>query len=871
MLSELWAQVRFFFASKRREEVDDELHFHMGRQIEANLDAGMSPPEARRQAAIAFGGQERTRDQCREARPSWQLELLGGDLRFAARTLRRKPGFTAVIVITLALGIGANTAIFTVVRAGLLRPLPYANPGELVTWSGNESLLDVVDIREQAHHLFSSGGAINPETMDYTSDAEPLALRAGFTESGFFDVLGVPAMLGRTLSAQEDQTGGPRAVVLMYPFWHDHLAGDRTIVGKAITLNGNLYSVVGVMPEGFAAPEFNLDVLVALRVAYPEAAAYRGVHFMETYWRLKPGVTLAQARAGMASIDSRLAADHPAEEKGRRSVPMQLQEWVTSDLRPALLVLFGAVTVVLLIAAANFAGLLMAHGVTRQREMALRAALGGTRVRLVRQALTENLLLAALGGCVGITLANWATHLLVAAKPAPLEHVSRVSMDWSVLLFGLVVSLVTGLVFGVLPAWNGSRIDAADTLKQEGRTATAGLGGIHLRTVLVVGQMALALVLLVGAGLLLKSFAKLSAVDPGFNPEHVFSIPIRLPATRYAEIPKQTLLRRGMLERLNSLQGVKAAMVSDVPLSGDDLTHDVAFEGRQPVAPGDEPAVQTFCVMGDYFRTMQIPILAGRALSDSDREDHQLVVVVNRTFVNRFYAGQNPIGQRIRWARDKDPQWMTIVGVVADNRQKSLADSAVPAVFSPFAQSNEAWRRWMSVVVRTSVDSGQVLPAVKREIWSLDSWIPLDKVVSMDAVIGLSMSERRFNLSLLALFAGLALVLAAAGIYSVISYSVSQRTHEIGIRMAVGARRGDVLRMIVAQGMRLALLGLAVGVAGAFALTRVMASLLFEVTPTDPLTFVVVAALMIAVMLLACFIPSLRAMRVDPMQALHYE
>jgi putative ABC transport system permease protein len=535
------------------------------------------------------------------------------------------------------------------------------------------------------------------------------------------------------------------------------------------------------------------------------------------------------------------------------------------------LVLFGAVTVVLLIAAANFAGLLMARAVTRRREMAVRAALGGTRVRLVRQALTENLLLATLGGCVRIALANWATHLLVAAKPAPLEHVSRISADWSVLLFGIVVSLVTGLVFGIVPAWNGSRANAADALKQEGRTATAGLGGLRLRTVLVVGQMALALVLLVGAGLLLKSFAKLSAVDPGFNPEHVFSIPIRLPATRYAEIPKQTLLRRGMLGRLNSLPGAEAAMVSDVPLSGDDLTHTVAFDGRQPVAPGDEPAAQTFCVMGDYFRTMQIPILAGRALSDSDGEDHQLVAVVNRTFVNRFYAGQNPIGQRIRWARDKDPQWMTIVGVVADNRQKSLADSAVPAVFSPFAQTNEAWRRWMSVVVRTSVDAGQVLPAVKREIWSLGSRIPLDKIVSMDAVIGLSMSEKQFNLSLLALFAELALVLAATGIYSVISYSVSQRTHEIGIRMAVGARRGDVLRMIVAQAMRLAFLGLVVGVAGAFARTRVMASLLFEVTPTDPLTFVAVAALMIGVMLLACFIPALRAMWVDPMQALRYE
>lgn len=871
MLSELWARVRFFFASKPREEVDDEIRFHLERQVEANLSSGMSPLEARRQAAIAFGGQQLTREQCREVHPSWWLELLGRDLRSAARIPAREPLFTAVIVITLALGVGANTAIFTVVRAALLRPLPYADPAKLVTWSGNESLLDVVDIRAQAHDLFSAGGAVNPETMDFTGNTEPLAVRAGFAEKGFFEVLGVPAMLGRTLSSAEDQTGGPRAVVLMYPFWRDRMGGDPAIVGKAITLNGNQYSVVGVMPESFAAPEYNLDVLVALRVAYPEAAAYRGVHFMQTYWRLKPGVTLARARAGMAAIDARLAADYPPEERGRRSVPVPLQEWVTGQLRPALWVLFGAVTVVLLIAAANFAGLLMARGVTRRREMAVRAALGSSRLRLVHQTLIENLLLASLGGCAGIALATGATRFLVAAKPAPLQHVGPISVDWSVFLFGLGVSLATGLVFGMVPAWSTSRADVTDALKQEGRSATAGAGGLRLRSVLVVGQIALALVLLVGAGLLLKSFAKLSAVDPGFNPDRVFSIPIRLPATRYAEIWKQTLLRRGILQKLNGLPGVEAAMVSDVPLSGDNLTHDVAFEGRQAVAPGDEPAVQTFCVMGDYFRTLQTPILAGRELNDSDREDRPLVAVVNRTFVDRFYAGQNPIGRRIRWARDVSPRWMTIVGVVADNRQVSLADSAVPAVFSPFAQTDEAWRRWMSVVVRSPRDMGEVLPEVKREIWSLDSQIPLDKVMSMDAVIGLSMSERRFNLSLLGLFSGLALLLAAIGAYSVTSHMVSQRTHEIGIRLAVGARRGDVLAMVVAHGIRLSALGLAVGVAGAIALTRVMTSLLFEVRPTDPLTFVAVASLMIAVMLAASFIPALRAMSIDPMGALRCE
>ena len=869
----LFSRLKNLFSRKRiDEEIDAELRSHLELRTEDSMANGMPAEEARRDARLRFGNPTSVRERVAHTDAPLTIASVWADVRYGLRQLARAPGFTAVALITLALGIGANTAIFTVVHAALLRPLPYVNPAELVTWRGNESLLDVVDIRTQAHDLFSAGGAVNPETMDFTSGAEPLAVRAGFVENGFFEVLKVPAMLGRTLSTEEDMQGGRRGVVLMYPFWRDRLAGDPAIVGKAITLNGNEYTVAGVMPEEFVAPEFNLDVLVALRVAYPEAAAYRGVHFMRAYWRLKPGVTLAQARAGMAAIDARLAASYPAQEKGRRSVPMPLQEWVTGDFRRALWVLFGAVTVVLLIAAANFAGLLMARGVSRRREMAVRSALGATRMRLVRQALTENALLAILGGCAGIVLAKWATWMLAAVKPAPLERVGQISLDSSVLLFGLGLSLVTGLVFGLAPAWSGSRADAADALKQEGRSATTGLRGLRFRSVLAAGQMALALVLLVGAGLLLKSFAKLSAVDPGFNPEHVFSIPMRLPATRYAEIPKQTLLRRGILQRLNALPGVEAAMVSDVPLSGDELTHAVAFEGRQPVAPGDEPMVETFCVMGDYFRTMQIPIRAGRALSDSDREDHPLVAVVNAALANQFYAGQNPIGQRIRWSRDEDPhRWMTIVGVVADTRQNSPADSASPSVFTPFAQSSEAWRRWMSVVVRTSVDEGRMAPAVKREIWSLDSQIPLDKIVTMDTVAEHSMSQRRFNLSLLGLFSGLALVLAAIGTYSVISYSASQRSHEIGLRMAVGARRGDVLGMIVAQGMQLAALGMAFGVVVSLLLTRVMASLLFEVTPTDPLTFVSMTVLMMGVMLAACLIPALRAMWVDPMRVLRNE
>ena len=475
----------------------------------------------------------------------------------------------------------------------------------------------------------------------------------------------------------------PRVVVLAYPFWREYLASDPNIVGKTIPLSGNRYTVIGVTP--------------------------------------------AQAGAGMAAIDARLAADYPEADKGRHRVPVPLQQWVTGDIRPALWVLFGAVCVVLLTACANFAGMLMARTATRRREMVIRATLGGGRRRLIRQALTESTLLAVLGGAAGLLLAKWGTRLLVAAKPAALAHLNGISMDSAVLIFGLAVSTLTGLIFGLAPAWSASRAAAADSLKQEGRTATTGPAGHGCRSILVVAEVALALVLLAGAGLLIKSFARLRSVDPGFNPERVISISIQLPATRYAEIPKQTGFRRELLAKLNSLPGVQAAMVGDAPLNGSELTHSLVFEGRPLVAPGDEPEADTLCVMGDYFRVMQIPLRAGRTLTDLDREDQPLVAVINEALARQFFARQDPIGQRIRWGRETGPpRWMTIVGVVADIKQYSLAQPAYPAVFTAFAQSNEAWRRWMSVVLRMPAFSMSLIPFVKRQVWSLDNQIPLN-------------------------------------------------------------------------------------------------------------------------------------------------
>jgi len=433
-------------------------------------------------------------------------------------------------------------------------------------------------------------------------------------------------------------------------------------------------------------------------------------------------------------------------------------------------------------------------------------------------------------------------------------------------MFGLAVSTSTGLIFGLAPALSASRANVADALKQEGRTATAGLAGQGFRKTLVVAEMALALVLLAGAGLLIKSFARLRSVDPGFNPAHLVSISIQLPAMRYAEIPKQTEFRRELLSRVHSLLGIQAAMVGDVPLTGSEVSHSLVFEGRPPVPAGDEPMVATFCVMGDYFHVMHIPLRAGRILTDMDRENRPLVAVINEALVRQFFTHQNPLGQRIRWGRDTGPpRWMTIVGVVGDVKQYSLAQPAYPAVFTPFAQSNEAWRRWMSVVVRMPESSTSLIPAVKRLVWSLDSQIPLNRIESMDELLGLSLAEQRFNMFLLGLFAALAMILAVVGIYGMMSYSVSQRTHEIGIRMAVGAAHRDMLKLVMAA------VGVAAGFLGAIALTHLIASLLFGVTATDPGTLATASLLLMAVVLLGCFVPARRAMKVDPMVALRHE
>jgi putative ABC transport system permease protein len=872
MLSDLLIRLRALFRHHAVEgELDDELRFHFDQQVEKYVRSGLMREEALRRARIEFGGLDQVKEECRDARGSQFLETLAQDVRYGLRILRKSPGFTAVAGLTLALGIGANTAIFSVIDSVLLSPLPYSEPEQLIAMKHNDSLQNVIDIQRQTRTL-SQGGGVNIEAMDYTGGTEPVQILAAYVDAGLLETLGVPPMLGRIITTDEDVNGGPRNIVVSYHFWENFLGSDPHALGKTIPLSGNNYMVIGVMPAGFALPKEHADVFVSLWVAYPEAAPYRGVHFMRTYWRLKAGMTLSQAQADMSTIDHRLAEQYPDNERDRETLLVPLHQWLTGDVRPALLILFGAVGLVLLIACANFAGLLMARAIARQHEFVIRASLGAGRSRLIRQALTESGILAVIGGAAGLLLAKCATGFLVSLKPAELERFSGIQMDAHVFLFVFGISLLTGAVFGLMPAWSAARTDVAESLKEGARGSTAGPLSQMLRQLLVTAEFALALILLVGAGLLIKGFSRLRSVNPGFNPKNVMTMHLQLPATRYAEISSQTEFRRQVLARLNLLPGVDAAMVTDIPLGGNYVSHSFVIDGRPPVPVGAEPEAQTLSVMGDYFRVMQIPIRAGRGFTAMDREGQPLVAVVNEEMVRRFFPHENPLGARIDWSRREGPhQWMAIIGIAQDVKHSGLNQPADPAVYAPFPQSDEAWRRWMTLAIRTPGASAGFIEDVKKQVWSVDSQIPVSEVHSMEDLMGVSLAQQRFNMLLLGLFAALALILAAVGIYGMMAYRVGQRMHEIGIYVALGAQRQDVLRLVLGEGAKLAFFGIAIGIAGATALTRVMTSLLFEVKPTDPETFAVVAILLAIVALAACYVPTRRAMRVDPMVALRYE
>ena len=797
------------------------------------------------------------------------METLGKDIRYAVRGLLKRPGFTAVAVITLTLGIGLNTAIFSVINAVLLRPLPYAQPERLVTFRSNQSAPDLADIEAQSQTFSAFGGEVR-QALDFTAGGEPVQFQVGHVTGNFFTTLGVAAERGRFITPEDDKNGAPFVTVLSHALWRRQFGSDPEIVGKTIPLSGNVYTIIGVMPASFASPRDNTEAWTPVHVSNSVAANFRSVHFLRTYGRLASGVGLEQARAEMQMVDRSLAAQYPADNKNRNSVLIPLYERIVGESRLSLLILFAAVSLVLLIACANFANLLLARAAEREREFVIRTALGAGRWRLVRQLLTESVIISLAGGALAVLLAIWATNLLVALRPDNLPRLHEIGIDASVLGFTFGISLLTGIIFGMLPAWSASRSAVGDALKEGGRN-TVGGARQRLRSAFVVVELAVALVLLVGAGLLIKTFWNLRSVESGFNPERLITMRVELPEARYKEVDKQTRFRTQTLANINSLPGVQSAMVSELPLSGDALDHDFVIDGRPPITPGDEPSLQTRSIMGDYFHAMEIPLRMGRDFGPQDFVDKApLVGIANDALVRQYFPNEDPLGKRVRWVRNPEVQWITIVGVVGDVKHFGLELPEQPALYSPYTQISP-WKRWMTFVARTQSDPAAMTQAVKQQIWKADSQLPVSQVKTMNEVAAASFAARQFNMMLLAAFAGLALLLSAVGIYGVMSYAVTQRTQEIGIRMALGARAADVLKLIIKNGLALVLLGLGIGLAGSIALTRLMTTLLFGVTPTDKPTFVVVSAVLVLVALLACYLPARRATKVDPLVALRYE
>ncbi|MGE0129985.1 MAG: ABC transporter permease [Blastocatellales bacterium] len=810
------------------------------------------------------------------------MQTLWQDVRYGIRLLIKKPAFTIIAVMTLALGIGANTAIFSVVHAALLRPLPYEKPDQLMMiWERNQSRnldrsqaspVTYCDWREQKQVFDKIAGWWYPQVNLTDTGSEPERVRTVDVTDGFFDVLGAKPMIGRGFQSGEDRPGGERLAVIGHALWQRRFNSDPNVYGKTITLDGRSFTVVGVMPAGFNYPN---DTEVWCPLGWDPRQHSRNARFFEVVARLKDGVSPQQAQVEMNALSSRIAQENPQSNKDWTAAVVPLRDQLVGDFRLALLVLFVAVGLVLLIACANVANLMLARAGAREKEVAIRLAIGATRGRLVRQLLTESVLLALMGGVFGLLLAVWGTDVLLKVNPVEIPQLDDLKVNSQILGFTLGVSLLTGLIFGLIPALQSSRTDLNRTLKEGGRDSRSG--GSRVRSALVVAEVAVALVLLVGAGLLLKSFARLQHIDPGFSPNNVLTFNLQLPVSSYRDWRQVPELYSQLIARLKALPGVQSADAAGfLPLEGGWPTKFLIYGQPAPLR-GEEPVAQHRPVSESYFQTMGIQGLGGRQFDERDNADTPGVVIVNEALARRYFPNENPIGKRITTtARQYGPLGrvmpqsleMEIVGLVGNEKNSSLNKTAEPAIY--FSHRQFAYRS-MNVVVRTTAEPMSLANAARNEVWAVDRNLPVSNIKTMEQRLGDSIARPRFSALLLGLFAALALILAAVGIYGVISYAVEQRTHEIGVRMAMGARATDILTLVVGQGLALSLAGVGVGIAGALGLTRLISGLLYGVTATDPLTFVGMPALLVAVALLACWIPARRATKVDPMIALRYE
>jgi putative ABC transport system permease protein len=801
------------------------------------------------------------------------------DLRYGVRMLLKHPSFTVIAVLALALGIGANSAIFSVVNTVLLRPLPFAEPERLVRLGegtrgerperGVFSFPDYKDVQAQAQTLEAVAGYLGSGGVLATTDgAEPERVRGADVAADYFAVLGVQPELGRVFTRAEDQPNAT-VIVISHSLWQRRFGANPQIIGQQLKLGSSSLTVIGVMPAGFEFPfrAQHQDFWEPLNDRPTPEREQRDARTLNVIARLKPGVTVEQARAELETISRRLEQQYPAANTSTAIAPVSLHDDLTGDVRPALFILLGAVGLVLLIACANVANLLLARATARQKEIAIRTALGASRLRIVRQLLIESLLLALTGGGLGLLLAMWGVDLLVAASPADIPRVQQVGLDARVLAFTMALSALTGIIFGLVPALHASKPDLNDALKEGSRGSTESLRRNRVRSFLVVAEVALSLMLLIGAGLLLKSFMRLLQTDAGFDAGHVLTLDIPLSRQRYDTPAKQADFFRRLIERTQTLPGVETAgVVNILPLS--ELDESISFQiaGRPPAPPGAVPEGNYTIVSAGYFEALKLRLRAGRLFNAQDNAQAPPVALVSEALVRRYFTGENPVGQRLQLDGEDKPR--EIVGVVGDVRRAALETEAQPEYYLPYEQAAE---RRMNLVVRTSGDPAALTATVRGAVKELDKDQLIWQTRTLDELRSASVASRRFNMMLLGLFAVVALLLAVLGIYGVMAYSVTRRTHEIGIRIALGAQARDVLKLIIGQGMTLAVIGVALGLLGALAVTRTMASLLYGVSATDPAIFAGLALLLAFVALVACYVPARRATKVDPMVALRYE